>query len=104
MTRSCSHDVVITGHRIVQVARGNGAALPKFDIYEDGTCSRCHAQGYRLLTSLRAVDAREAGLIARIPEKDLPAPAAPSKTPAMAMPLTTWPFKSSTWFPKEGSN
>ena len=98
---ACRHDYHVTDHRILRVARGNGVALPKFEVYEQGVCRTCKVEGYRLLTTLRAHDAREAGVIARIPEADLPPPEASSKSPAVQVSLTSWPFPVSTHFPKE---
>jgi hypothetical protein len=73
---TCSHDYRVTGHRIVRVKRGTASTLPQWEIYQAGECAKCKVAGFKPLTKIRAHDAREAGVIARIPEADLPPPEA----------------------------
>lgn len=89
------HKMKLIGHRVHKASRGNGAALPKFVIYEHAKCERCGTEGYRERGSVRAHDAREAGVLSGLPESDLPPAEASSKTEPVSRPLTSWPFKVS---------
>jgi hypothetical protein len=95
VTPCTRHKMAVIGHRIHKASRGNGRALPKFVIYEIGKCERCGDEAYRERGSVRANDAREAGVLSGLPESDLPTAEPASNSDAIEAPLVAWPFKTS---------